>query len=63
MTMIISKEFTAICRGCKKAVSVYEYVGLEGGRYGSHHCPQIRQLMLDHPRIRTLIEKLREVPK
>lgn len=59
--MKISKHFKGICRGCKKTIDVYEYVGLEGGRYGDHHCPEVRQLLLDRPRIRSVVEKLREV--
>lgn len=59
--MIISRQFTAICRGCKQPFNLYEYKGLEGGLYGNHNCPEIRQLFLDRPRIRKVFEKLKEL--
>jgi hypothetical protein len=48
--MVIKQQWKVTCRGCKKEFTVYEYVGLEGGRYGSHHCEQIADYWIKHPR-------------
>ena len=59
--MIAKQRYNAVCRGCKQSIDIYEYHGLEGGLYGSHHCPEISQLFIDRPRIRKTFEKLTKV--
>ena len=61
--MIVSKQFIAVCRGCNKQFSLYEYKGLKGGLYSNHYCFEMGQLFIDHPRIRKTFEKLRQVSK
>ena len=58
--MVVKTHYTALCRGCKKPIDIYEYIGLEGGLYGSHYCPELRQLLLGRPRIRKTFEKLKK---
>lgn len=58
--MIISKKFNAVCVGCKDVIVLHEYEGLEGGLYGSHHCPEISD-MCCNGYDGDLFEKLEEV--
>lgn len=55
--MIINREFTVTCRACGEKFKLFEYKGLEGGRYGSHHCEQLRELLKAHPRIQKLFKE------
>lgn len=59
--MIINKEFKAKCRGCGQTITLYEYKGLEGSLYGSHHCQQMSDLFIKHPRLRKTFTDLKEV--
>lgn len=54
--MVIKQQWEVTCRGCKKTFIVYEYVGLEGGRYGDHHCKQLLDYMLTHPHWKRLYD-------
>jgi phosphoribosyl 1,2-cyclic phosphodiesterase len=59
--MVINKAFTGICRGCGNKIDIYEYKGLEGGRYSSHHCKEMADYWINHPRARRGFDKLKEV--
>lgn len=60
--MIVNKEYTAICRGCLKPFSLYNYVGLhKDSLMGSHHCKEISDLISKRTRIRNLFYGLKEV--
>lgn len=48
--MVIKQQWEVTCRGCKKKFTLYEYEGLEGGRYGDHHCKKLLTYWDEHPR-------------
>lgn len=57
--MLISKYFSAICKGCKHPIKLYEYKGLEGGLYSSHHCKE----MFNVPDEEQVYKNLKEIKK
>jgi hypothetical protein len=62
--MVIRKQFTARCRGCKQQIDLFNYEGLsKDSLMGSHHCAEISQFLQQHPRAWKTFENLREVPK
>lgn len=48
--MVIKQQWIVKCRACGKKMTIYEYVGLEGGRYGDHICKKLADYWLKHPR-------------
>lgn len=46
--MVVHRKIQRKCRACGKRVQLFEYVGLLGGWYGSHLCPQSRTWYLKH---------------
>lgn len=48
---------------CKQDFPLFNYVGLHpDSRMGSHWCDEVRELFINHPRIRNIHDKIREVP-
>lgn len=61
--MIIRKQFKARCKACGQDIDLFNYEGLDSdSRMGSHHCTQMSQYFIDHPRVRKLFTHEREVP-
>lgn len=54
--MLVKQQWEVTCRGCKKKITVYEYEGLEGGRYTSHHCEEMLDYLKKHPRAQRLFD-------
>jgi hypothetical protein len=60
--MVIRKRFSAICKGCRKQIELFNYEGLSpDSLMGSHLCSEIREYLFAHPRRWKTFEKLREV--
>jgi len=47
--MIVKQEIRRKCRACGKFQKLREYIGLTGGWYGFHNCPQLADWRAAHP--------------